>query len=183
MTKENFMEAVKELEASYRTPWKKDAEYVEERSHRRAAIFKAVRDFSDEVVREAFDRLGEEAEGFPTRHEILDACREVEARSTLRTENGRRRFEPARHTCKPVQLLHSGALRLLRGLSPYEAAHVACGAEIQVTCPKCGVLHGPVENPLVAGLMRDFPEETTDWSSNFKGTLVCPQCARPEGRR
>ena len=97
-------------------------------------------------------------------------------------------FHPQSHDChsavakmrkeygEKVKRDLSIATSWLAACSWYEALHVACSGEFNPVCPQCGTAQEGFTNPVIAYLMEKYPHETTQWSAEHKGFLLCDNC-------
>lgn len=118
---------------------------------------------------------------FPAVGRVKLICSEVREQSLRQGSLPRPRFRPADHGCKITGRQQIEKIRrLLFEVSPYEAVHVLCQGEMHPVCPNCGIEHNPWENPIIAVLMEQYPNDTECWNSMHKGNLLCVSCERME---
>ena len=172
-----FLKAIKGLEVSTAGATARTTEDLEAIQTRRGIIWAVVKEFPVEVLEAAIINLCKDPEVkfFPPTPKIYQACVEAnEEVNHVPKKILRARFKSQEHVCAVENPVRSLALGMLATLSAYEAAHILCPADVMATCPRCGARR------MVTGvfdkIMEVNPEETRNWTPNFKGLMTCEKC-------
>ncbi len=172
MTTEEFELEFGRLEASM-------PPFMGDRERRAESAWDLLKDFDVRDLEEARRLMVKtrDSKFCPDLHEIYEACQEVAKGRDSKTPS--RPHPPKRHECA-APAAEGEALRSLRVLFPYEAAHITCSETIKAVCGSCGKAHldTSVLSEFVALLSEDDRKQTTNWNLNWKGRLLCDACAK-----
>lgn len=117
---------------------------------------------------------------FPTTAELFDLCRVwMREREVKKIDQEKLVYNPMPHECLYVEGKADTkclASLILRGLEPYEAAHVACQGQPELVCPHCEKVMPPQKSDFLAKMMEIWPNETKGWNPWWKGPKLCRNC-------